>query len=394
MYEISVMQKGIDVVVTLSDWSNKSVREQDTPNGQNGPENFDFSPTETGNYKLAIKRLEETGNPEEGKISINIKKLTKAEAHAKSIMKKELAEENKKNVLTLDIDHFWEAFDNLKDCKTHADSVDTFQKKYLDRATDGLIDFSRVRDFSAEKFVSAVSHYPKFYNSIRQNTYEVKKAEPLIEEVFKRFKELYANFKPFKVCFAIGILSSGGTVSQNFVLIGTEITTSTSSVDLSEFNNNAFSKVLAGQDSIVQKIKNIVAHESVHTQQKTSLDSNAVGCPLLTDIMLEGFCDFIGELTVGGQINKTNTSYGDSHEKELWQHLKSEMCSDSTGHWLYNYGTVKDKPADLGYYMGYEIAKEYYKHASDQKQAIIDIIEVDDPLKFLLLSRYDQKEKK
>ena len=58
---------------------------------------------------------------------------------------------------------------------------------------------------------------------------------------------------------------------------------------------------------------------------------------------------------------------------------------------LYNYFTSKERPADLGYYMGYQIAKEYYKNASDKKQAISDIIEMNNPLKFLELSRYDQK---
>src|SRR5688500_760046 len=98
----------------------------------------------------------------------------------------------------------------------------------------------------------------------------------------------------------------------------------------------------------MQKIKNIVAHECVHTQQVVMPDSNAVDCQLLYTCMLEGFCDFIGELTSGEQINKTIQEYGDSHENELWKQFKSELCSESIENWLYNYENVKDKPADLG----------------------------------------------
>lgn len=29
------------------------------------------------------------------------------------------------------------------------------------------------------------------------------------------------------------------------------------------------------------------------------------------------------------------------------------MCAKKSINWLYNGGDVKDKPADLGYYMGY-----------------------------------------
>ena len=110
--------------------------------------------------------------------------------------------------------------------------------------------------------------------------------------------------------------------------------------------------------------------------------------------MQEGFCDFIGELTAGSQINIVAQEYGDKHEKELWKEFKNELCSESIKNWLYNYKTVKDKPADLGYYIGYKIAKEYYENSTDKKQAVIDIIEMKDPIKFLQISKYDEKEKK
>ncbi|PGH38897.1 MAG: hypothetical protein CRN43_12355 [Candidatus Nephrothrix sp. EaCA] len=110
--------------------------------------------------------------------------------------------------------------------------------------------------------------------------------------------------------------------------------------------------------------------------------------------MREGFCDFVGELITCGQINLTAKEYGDSHEEQFWQEFKNELCNRSVKNGLYNYDTAKDKPADLGYYMGYKIAEEYYKNAADKKQAVIDIIEMTDPMEFLQISKYDQKEKK
>ena len=137
----------------------------------------------------------------------------------------------------------------------------------------------------------------------------------------------------------------------------------------------------------------MIAHECVHTQQTVPLDKNAIGCTLLNAVMKEGFCDFIGELMAGDQINKVALTYGNQHEKALWKEFKSEMCSDHTANWLYNYGTTKDRPADLGYYIGYKIAEAYYKNAADKTQAIKDIIEMNNPLDFLERSGYDQQVK-
>lgn len=391
LYTISVLQQGIDVKLILADENNNQILDKDSPNGQNGYEKFEYTASATKNYHLKIERLSENGNPERGLLTILIQKVSKAEIIRREKIKKELEPENKKTVQTLDIDHFWEAFDDLKHCKTRKDSINSFQKIYLDRGTDGLKAFTDARGFTAEKFVKQVSKFRKFYNSVRKNTIEAKNSVSIVEDVVNKFRELYPNFKLKKICFAIGLINTGGTVSDDFLLIGTEVTTSTTDVDLSEFNNSAYSKVLASGTDIGQNIKNMVSHEYVHTQQKYSLDTEAINCPLLHSILLEGICDFIGEIISGSKINKVVQTYGDKHEKQLWTELKNELCNKSSANWLYNHNTVKDKPADLGYYMGYKIAEEYYKNTENKKQAITDIIEMDDPIKFLQTSKYDQK---
>lgn len=394
LYKIVVLQQGVDVVVQMKDKSGKILTEIDSPNGTQGEEAFEFKPELKETYTLCIKRLDDPDSPLTGKVSVTLHKVSKAELARREQIRKELEPENKKTVLTLDIDHFWEAYDNLKICKTHSDSVASFQELYLDRATDGLLDFIKARNLTAEKYVRQVAGFPKFYNSVRQNTYEVKKAAPIIEEVFAHFREIYPAFKPVKVCFAIGVLATGGTVSERFVLIGTEISTSTKDCDLSEFNNNAFSKVLAGDPDIVQRIKNIVSHECVHIQQKNTYDPKAVKCDLLYAVMLEGFCDFVGEMIAGSHINTTVQAYGDLHEDELWKEFKIRLCDEKLSDWLYNYSSSKDRPADLGYYIGYKIAQEYYKNAADKTRALTDIIQMDNPFQFLEKSGYDQKIKK
>ena len=393
LYKISVLQQGIDVALILKDNKNNTLIEKDSHNGINGLERFEFIPSETANYTLTIKRLDDEGNPENGKISIKIKEYTNSEIKELEKIKKELEPENKKIVQTIDIDHFWEAFDNLKKSKSRKDSIASFQKIYLNRATDGLKDFIVARDFTAEKFVDAVSMMPKFYNSIRKNTLEVKNIVDNLNGLIVNFKNIYPQFETKKICFAIGIVNTGGTVSDNYLLIGTEISTSNKDVDLSEFTNEAYRKILERGDDVTQKIKNMVAHEYVHTQQNRNMNNNIVGCDLLEAVIIEGMCDFIGELISGDQINKVAQEYGDAHEKELWIEFKNELCNKSSKNWLYNYDSSKDRPADLGYYIGYQISKEYYKNMTDKKQAIYDILNMNDPITFLQKSKYDQKEK-
>jgi len=376
MYQFSILQQGIAVYYSLTTSDNRLLYESNYPDDLVGYEKFEHIPASSGNYLLTIKRFDDPENPDSGRITLLVKSLNKVEIAVRKQIKKELEPENAKNVTTIDIDHFWNAFDNLKNCRTFSDSAHSFQQLYLDKATNGLLDFIQARDFTAEKFVEVVSKNSAFYKSVRKNTYEVKKAEPVIQEVFTRFKEIYADFKPFKVCFAIGIKNTGGTVSNQFVLIGTEITTSTNSMD--SVNSN----------EIIQKLKGIVAHECVHTQQKPYPNSNAMKCPLLYQSIKEGSCDFIAELITG---NSRSNEYGEKNENKLWNEFKDELCNQNIGHWLYNGSTVKNKPADLGYFIGYSIVKEYYRNALDKKQAIVNIIGMSDPMQFLLASTYDQK---
>jgi hypothetical protein len=390
IFQFSVEQKGIALAWELIDAGNQVKLKSRPPMDINGFLKSEFAPTVKSEYVLKIYRFAHPQNTDSGKVSIFVKRLSKEALAERQKIKKELAPENVKTVLTADLDHFWQAVDALALCKSPADSVATFQRIYIDRATDGLIDFIAVRDITAEKLVQLVSHYPKFYASIRNTTLAVKNTAPVIEELFTKFQSVYANFKPFKVCFAIGILNTGGTVSDRFVLIGTEITATSKDADVSEFINykeTNRANMLSDSGDLIQKVRNIVAHECVHTQQKHMSDTTTK-CALLWQVLMEGICDFVGEIVSGQQISKVAHVYGNKHEKELWDELKANLCSTDMSKWLYNGQRSTDRPGDLGYYMGYRIARSYYEQSTDKRQAIIDMIEMTLPMQFLQKSKY------
>lgn len=390
-YSIAALQINIDVIVQLKDSNGKVLFEIDSPNGANGWEIFEYKISKTQDYSIVIKNFEEDIDKTNARIALSVSKISKSEINRRYKIRKKLEPENNKMVQTIDIDHFWEAFDKLKNCKTHADSINVFQRVYFDRATDGFKDFIKVRNFTPEKYVLAVAKYPKYYASVRNNTFESKKATPYIEDIFAKFKKVYPDFKPFKVCFAIGLIGTAGTVSDHFVLIGAEMSTANASVDFSEFKNDNLKRIIGSDEPILQKIINLVAHECVHTQQASSKDPETYKCMLLYASVMEGICDFIGEMISGQTINKVAQEYGIENEAILWQQFQEEMCQKDFKKWLYNFSEVEDRPADLGYFMGYQIAKAYYEKASDKQKAVADIITQGNPIQFLELSGYSHR---
>lgn len=95
-------------------------------------------------------------------------------------------------------------------------------------------------------------------------------------------------------------------------------------------------------------ILSIVAHETVHTQQ-----ANPKEATLLSEIIIERAAGFIPEILLGVNINKLIHEYGRQHECELWKQFQSDMKNNASYRkWLYNGSSIKDKPADLGYFIG------------------------------------------
>jgi uncharacterized protein YjaZ len=137
----------------------------------------------------------------------------------------------------------------------------------------------------------------------------------------------------------------------------------------------------------VEEIPAIVAHELIHYQQKYPGTDRS----LLAQAIKEGSADFVGEIIVGKSINGHLHVYGDPNERELWLEFKQQMDGKDTSRWLYQGDKAKDRPADLGYYVGFKICEAYYRQAADKARAIRDILEIQDFKQFLKASHYDSK---
>lgn len=285
-------------------------------------------------------------------------------------------------ISTQDITHFWEAYDSLA---TSKDSVATFQRLYIDRATPGFIAFIKARDFTAKEYVALIKRYPKFWISIRPNTERIATRKHEVEEVFKRFKILYPDFKAPRVCFAIGGLRTGGTTTSDLILIGSEIASADSTTNKIEFTG-WLQYVIGNTGDIVA----MVAHEAVHTQQPKNLAfiKGQMNHRLLSQSLHEGAADFIGMQVTGFVINKTQYAYGIEHEAALWKEFQPQMLNNDFSAWLYNGNKAGDRPADLGYFMGARICESYFNRSTDKEKAIREIIRMKNNKKFLKRSGY------
>lgn len=200
---------------------------------------------------------------------------------------------------------------------------------------------------------------------------------------FVKLKEIYPDAVFPDVYFLVGRMNAGGTVTFKGLLNGIEMYGKTDDASIAELSSWKKSSVGG-----IERIPFIVAHELIHYQQKYGLfdDLNLLGRSLH-----EGSADFIGKLISGGNDNQKLHEYGNPREKQLWLEFKKEMNNMDTSNWLYQGDKAKDKPADLGYFIGYKITESYYNRAKDKKQAIKDILDIKDFNGFLKTSGYDEK---
>jgi uncharacterized protein YjaZ len=287
----------------------------------------------------------------------------------------------KARLVTSDIVNFWRAYDLAAKETTPEKKREIFQREYFDKGSKGLEDFTKARIRNADALLTEISRRPLFYASIRPETLKVSAMSGKIQQSFRKLKQLYADAVFPDVYFTVGRLTSGGTTSQNGLLIGTEMYGRTKATPTAELND-WLKEVLKPIDTLPA----IVAHEVIHFQQKSVRSQK-----LLARSIDEGAADFIGEMIAGQIINPHLHTYGNPRERQLWEEFRQEMQAANYAKWLYNGSNIKDRPADLGYYMGYKICESYYKNAKDKRQAIKEILAISDFDKFLQDSRYAEK---
>ena len=253
--------------------------------------------------------------------------------------------------ITSDYEHFWQAFDSLDISDSNPFEV------YLKKASAGLQPM--VQYIDAEIFYNTVLDRREDYTKTKGALTKLKSTQKRVEASYAALEYWYpdAVFPP--VFFAVGMFTVGGTISENGLLIGAEL--------------------LDG----VEGLHGLIAHELIHFQQQIHGEEN-----LLTQSIIEGSADFIGELISGVHVNLEAYEYGQAHEAALCREFQDIMHEQDYQDWLYGTSGKDDRPNDLGYWMGYKIVESYYAKQSNKRAAISTILNINDTQRFLELSGY------
>jgi hypothetical protein len=282
-------------------------------------------------------------------------------------------------IITNDINNFWTVFD-----KRNQPAIEQLiMKEYILKGTPGLRTFFDVRmNSSVTQIIQFMRSHKKYLQSIRPVTQNLLRFKPGIIDAANKLEEIYppAIFPP--TTFTIGIFNTFGTTDGGAgSLIGAEFICDTNTVIKDELNEwHAFAITDTSQ------LLGIIVHELIHVEQQTQAPKT-----LLDRSINEGAADFVSQLVLGFNSNSKMHVYGNAHEKELWDKFKKQMDGTPYSDWLYNgRNTPPGVPADLGYYMGFKICEAYYNKAADKKQAVQDILTIQDFKKFLVQSGYGQ----
>lgn len=284
-------------------------------------------------------------------------------------------------IIDKDVINFWKAYDLVQKNPSTAENI--YTESYINNGTMALQFYYLNKISTVKNFVYMHSLKKKYYASIRANTLSTSQLKPVFQKSFVNLKNIYpdAIFPP--VYFVIGKLNSAGTVSSDGLIIAIDQACMSPAADTTELNTWEKHNI-----STFKNLPYTVAHELIHYEQ----DGMASDTTLLAAAIKEGMADFIGALISGKSANERLLIFAKGKEKAIWTDFKKEMYLDRAYNWIANSEQeTAEKPADLGYWVGYQICKAYYNQAKDKKKAIYEMLHIQDYKKFLEQSKLDEK---
>lgn len=265
-----------------------------------------------------------------------------------------------------DVSRFYKIYDAANGDPT----AEQLQSDYIDTGSSGLRTFAEKRRITGERIAKTLSEDPEIYTDARDCADVLPEVRQRLKSALQELGRLYPDAKLSPVTIAIGRGKPVGTGSPSTgIQIGLEALCAT------DFLN----------PDLEDRFVHIIAHEYIHVQQ-VPLESED---PTVLELsLIEGAAEFMGEL-ISGEVGYSHLkAVVAGREKEIETKFEADMDKTDLSDWLYNISVVGSEKGDLGYWVGYRIAKAYYKNATDKQQAIIDIIEMTDAKAFLDASEW------
>jgi hypothetical protein len=263
-----------------------------------------------------------------------------------------------------DVDRFYKVYDAAGGHPT----ADQLQHDYIDPGSEGLHHLAKVRNVSGTAIAKTLTEHPEIYSDARRCTAVLPQVRERLQAAMLKLRDRYPEAKFPPVTIAVG---RGKPVAVGSPAFGVQV------------GLKALCATNWMNPNVEDRFVHVIAHEYAHVQQAQSLADDEH--PTVLEMsLIEGAADFTAEL-ISGEISSyqfVGTMKG--REKEIETAFVPDEDKTDISKWLYN-GT-REKPGDLGYWVGYRIVKSYYQHSADKRQAFREILEMTDPKAFLAKS--------
>jgi hypothetical protein len=265
---------------------------------------------------------------------------------------------------TSDVDLFY----RLYDVTGGRPSADQIQTQYIDRGSPGLRTFLQARRTTATRIADAIAAQPTLYQKARTCAAVLPRVKRRVDAALAKLVSLYPQARLPTVTLAVG--------RGRPVAIG-------SPVDGVQVGLEALCAAEFLEPDVEDRFVGILVHEYVHAQQEASLVDKEKPT-VLEAALIEGGAEFVTELLVGRPAYGYFGPLTKGHEGELEAAFAKDVDKTDLSAWFYN--STYEKPGDLGYWVGYRIAKAHYAAAEDKRMALRRLLTVSDARAFLAAS--------
>jgi hypothetical protein len=265
---------------------------------------------------------------------------------------------------TEDVDRFYKVYDAAGGHPT----ADQLQHDYLDAGSVGLHQFAKMRNITGSRIAETLGKRPQIYTNAKHCAAVLPHVRERLQAVLGKLSTFYPEAKFPAVTIAVGRGKPVGVGSPaTGVQIGLEALCATDWLN----------------PNVEDRFVRVITHEYVHVQQVPALVDNEHPT-VLEGSLVEGAADFVAELISGGVAYAYFPGLTNGRETEIETAFVADVDKKDLSKWLYN--STPEKPADLGYWVGYRVVKSYYQRASDKRQAIREILQMTDVKAFLAKS--------
>ena len=281
------------------------------------------------------------------------------------------------------MDQFWHYFERALE-----DTVEAKQifKEFIFKGPPEVRDFYIARyGNTSNMYGQMINGAPGYYSYLKEHLHpdSLLALDRKTKAWMSNFKSHYPQAVFPKVYVVPGILNTGGTATEMGMFVGGDMYGKSEKMPLEGLTDWQKNSIMKFSD-----LPGLIIHELMHFQQnyRDTVNQETV----LMGVIGEGVCDFLVELSSGQELSNSNLKYLEDEENKVFilNELKNDLYSSDSSKWLYNGGSIEDRPHDLGYTMGYLITKSYYQNQEDKKQAIYDLLNTDDVFSILKGSDY------